>query len=691
MLLSTAPVGFYWKLQQVIVDPGHATGNSSSSNPYYSNVVTKDHARHVIKATGELSGKPWTDAVDLSFDYSGAPTIIRPGQVFQIHEVTQYKGTWGLIELQNGFTPEDYPDYSVGPVEFYAGYRAGHMGMTYTNWEEQQVPVPDGASSFPHATMTKPTVAVNYTFTAPTKSASMLRLVEDDDPVLGKGSVTEYRYVLVKGTPPVTPGPKPLPAPHLVIQTVDGAGAIYAAAARHAADSPIQTQNSQWVMLHWNPDTNAQGYRVEIKRADGTIRDTYNVGPEVTSKLLRDIPGALYCVRVKSSSGISDGDWTSPDVFAAFSHGVLRIDGTNLGDSIFVSQDDGRLTVFSGPAQRKSIPIYVDGNYAKGVDFLDLGKVFTIDVHGHDGDDRILLNQGSQSIVRHAVIDGGNGNDFVAGIRDGKQPGDNQYSNCEWIAQNWAPHSGHTATGSATATPMEDISQGDIGNCSFLASLGEVALRGTIELKGGIDYLGDDGNPAHAFTFVVHLHPGPGKPATPQKVNFNGYVGNNDPKPYQDFDTPNDKHPKGPYQFWTILYRRAYLGMTKQIDDGISEGDALTSLTGRASKPISPDDAAFKLMEDRIAANGNVVAGTYDRPSLSPWLIKNHDYTVVAVSRDPRSNAPASVTMYNPWGSDVNNETGKKPSGPGSNPDDGIVTVPWNVFKADVQEIWLDN
>jgi hypothetical protein len=337
---------------------------------------------------------------------------------------------------------------------------------------------------------------------------------------------------------------------------------------------------------------------------------------------------------------------------ASFKDGILTIQGTNGADNIFVGQSHDQIYV-------ENVPILVNDSYQQNV---SAGGVRQIKVTGQGGDDHILLDQGDQPINAQCYIDGSGGTVFVAGARGGH----NEFHNCAFIATNWAPH----------GTPMEDVRQGSIGNCFFLAPLASEAHSG-MDLKDRIHYQGN-------YHYTVDLYDGSGH-LKAINVRFDGSFAATDPRPYDDH-TPMAAPPAGPWEFWTILYRRAFLKMTGQIDDGGDPGQGFAALAGRPASyegwpRILSKDTIFYDMQNEIRARGNVVTATHQNPSLNPMLVGNHAYTVVSVQTDA-SGKPFSVTVRNPWGFDG----GTQASG---NPNDGLVTVSWATFQKDMDGIWL--
>ncbi len=375
-------------------------------------------------------------------------------------------------------------------------------------------------------------------------------------------------------------------------------------------------------------------------------------------------------------------------ILAGLDDGTLTIDGTSDGNQIFVGQTAGQISIQASASQttffRQSLPILIDGGNGVPQNTVNAGDVSDIVVNGGGGFDQILLNQGDQPIQGEAVINepppttnfypgiGGQDTSFVAGIRGGTTT----YNNCAFIADVPAPN----------GAALSDICQSSFGNCFILGSLAAVALSGQVPLTSSthIQYLGDDGKVADAFTFDVDLYNSSGQ-QTSVPVTFNGLVTSQDPKPYVTFGVAGSPSPAASYQFWTILYRRAYVNMTGQSDNGGNAGLVLTALTGRATSPAVTDidDDLFTNMQTVLKAGGSVVAGTYSSKAMTlPNLVGGpkggHAYTVVGVSE--LNGQPDLVTLRNPWGFVTA-------------PDDktnGMLTISWQAFQTNFVGVFLN-
>jgi Ca2+-binding RTX toxin-like protein len=420
-------------------------------------------------------------------------------------------------------------------------------------------------------------------------------------------------------------------------------------------------------------------------------------------------PGVVsrYSVVARNSAGTAASPWVAcAPARAVLKDNALVIFGTHKGDNIVVGQTNDRIAI-------KNLRILYNGKLEKDV---YSGLVGEIRVYGGRANDTIELDTGKQPIYARAEVEGGPGNDTISGVQGGSnlihggedndritggnnddklygESGDDQlfglngndqlygdYGN-DWLeagsvqeVADFGPnpygldkdYNAHQwAISGAT---YDDIRQGRIGNCSFLAALSSLALRG-VDLESRIRYLGD-------FIYEVKLYDLKGHLA-PQRVRFNGFGNNRDPEP------------AAAGEFWTVLYRRAFLKVYGAIDDGLPLTQPLTVLTGKPStfRPLKDTDPAanasvFNEMEEAIRAARNVTTATPAKGFLTVELVYKHAYTVVSVQRDP-AGQPESVVVRNPWGRDG----GSAPSG---NPDDGLIALSWDVFQRDMAGVCIN-
>jgi hypothetical protein len=131
-----------------------------------------------------------------------------------------------------------------------------------------------------------------------------------------------------------------------------------------------------------------------------------------------------------------------------------------------------------------------------------------------------------------------------------------------------------------------------------------------------------------------------------------------------------------PEEFWTILYQRAYLAMTKAADLTYNDEEAATfAVTGRSV--TTGDWADAIVLKNALAAGKVVTAGQADDTYK---IYSDHSYTVMDVWKD--SIGKWWIKLRNPWGNDVrwpDLEAGTHQSS-GTN-SDGIIILSYTGFQ----------
>lgn len=216
------------------------------------------------------------------------------------------------------------------------------------------------------------------------------------------------------------------------------------------------------------------------------------------------------------------------------------------------------------------------------------------------------------------------------------------------------------------APSVDDIAQGDLGDCWFLASLGA-------ELRADPQFLQkhvrDNGNGTYTVTFYDD-----GKPVP---VTVDGRL------PYNSWDQTAFEHPHT--DNWVAIYEKAFAqknGGYKQIEGGYGS-TGMEALTGRSSAKVSPDLLTPDVLQQQLAHGKPLTAGTGSHHSGFLWLhedeyfddhklVTKHEYTVTSVNT---GTSPPTVTVRNPWG-----DTGAVPE---------TVTMSWDEFRDHFDEVSL--
>jgi Ca2+-binding RTX toxin-like protein len=296
------------------------------------------------------------------------------------------------------------------------------------------------------------------------------------------------------------------------------------------------------------------------------------------------------------------------------------------------------------------------------------GTVFADKITGSAGNDKLYGNGGNDRLFGLAGTDelyGGDGGDWLeAGSAAEKAEGGSGF---DYNAHQWA----------IVGTTFNDVVQNGSPTCVFLSALSGAALQG-IDLAGRITYLGN-------YTYNVQLFNADNGQTYNQQVQFDGtfsYVDGNGQVvssygPWSSSYAFWDPVPQGGgEEFWTVLYQRAYLAMSKpwNLDFNFKDPDyAMYALTGRGVVDGDWDNPAG--LQAALIAGKVVTAGDADETAT---VYDSHSYTVMEVFAN---GGTWWIKLRNPWGVDVKGEDlqngTKMPSG--SN-DDGIIVMTWDQF-----------
>src|SRR5262245_30380216 len=106
-----------------------------------------------------------------------------------------------------------------------------------------------------------------------------------------------------------------------------------------------------------------------------------------------------------SVESLEERELMASHLTATLQSGQLRVEGTRGNDTIHVRQDAGSISVGgisiitpAGPVRR-----------------VEAGSVSSIEVYGLAGNDVIRLDRGAQALTTPTLLDGGAGNDTLAG------------------------------------------------------------------------------------------------------------------------------------------------------------------------------------------------------------------------------------------------------------------------------------
>jgi hypothetical protein len=204
-----------------------------------------------------------------------------------------------------------------------------------------------------------------------------------------------------------------------------------------------------------------------------------------------------------------------------------------------------------------------------------------------------------------------------------------------------------------------DIRQGSLGDCYFLASLASLADTDPNILRQMIAPMGDG-------TFVVRFY----ENGSPTYIRIDGDL------PGSGFTTRYAKiTPDG--ESWVALAEKAYAQFrTRENSYASLEGGWMDpvyrAVTGQATARYYAAGANMGVwMADQLAAGHALSAGTWSNPTAGP-VVGLHAYQVkgVEIAADQ-----TYVTVYNPWGFDG--------AMADSTPSDGLVRLRLDQFQAD--------
>jgi hypothetical protein len=189
---------------------------------------------------------------------------------------------------------------------------------------------------------------------------------------------------------------------------------------------------------------------------------------------------------------------------------------------------------------------------------------------------------------------------------------------------------------------VNDIFQGNVGDCYYLSVLASVAKTDPARITNNILDMGDG-------TVVVQLDKN-GKPAFVREdeqlpVAVGGAL------EYAGLGQQNCT--------WVALYEKAFCYDRTNVTsyDALNSGWMDESYEALGANPTSTYSAAsatalLTLISKDLAAGQSVTYATDDTPSTTN-LIGDHAYTVISVGTDSHGNV-TTLTLRNPWGCDIN-------------------------------------
>jgi len=218
------------------------------------------------------------------------------------------------------------------------------------------------------------------------------------------------------------------------------------------------------------------------------------------------------------------------------------------------------------------------------------------------------------------------------------------YKGFQW---SWQP-AGGPLFGPDGVNPLADITQGDDGDCWFLAGLGAIGLTSPGLIQRNIRQ-----NPNGTYTVTFYQD---GRPVQ-VTVTADLPSGAKDGASVTPYAQPGADGGS-----WAAIYEKAYAefrgGGYGQIDGGF--GDiSLANLSGQPAQRANPSDYALSDIESRLHQGYAITVGS--NSSDNPWwdfwdhpdrmdhdqIVTSHEYYVRSVDTNAH---PPTITIVNPWG-----------------------------------------
>jgi len=215
---------------------------------------------------------------------------------------------------------------------------------------------------------------------------------------------------------------------------------------------------------------------------------------------------------------------------------------------------------------------------------------------------------------------------------------------------------GHTAitgqpfvlgNGDGTAVHPNDITQGGLGDCWILSSLGALALQNRSIIENAVR---DNGDGTYTVTFYEPTNAGWWAfwADDYRKVEI---TVNNEFATDQN-GNPAFTRPGDPNELWPMIIEKAYAqwkGGYDKIAGGVA-GNALEALTGQESTVVV-GDLSLEDMADKFEDGEAIVLSSMPKDQgtselyTNGTLVTGHAYFVTNVDRNA-----GTVTIHNPWG-----------------------------------------
>ncbi len=206
----------------------------------------------------------------------------------------------------------------------------------------------------------------------------------------------------------------------------------------------------------------------------------------------------------------------------------------------------------------------------------------------------------------------------------------------------------------ANAIELNDVTQGQTGDCFLLAGIGAIAKRRPDNVR---DIIKDNGD----GTYDIRLYDQRLDGTFEQRnETVDGKLKGDGHAKYGDTAKADGKEQK---EAWTVLVEKAYIqgiiGSYKTAGKGGSPGDVMTALTGRqaevkANANLSAADFAALLKSNRAIVlstpdKASEIANGKMRSKFQEYkLVEDHAYVLQEVKTNKEGKEVA--VLYNPWG-----------------------------------------
>lgn len=205
-----------------------------------------------------------------------------------------------------------------------------------------------------------------------------------------------------------------------------------------------------------------------------------------------------------------------------------------------------------------------------------------------------------------------------------------------------------TEPGDAAAISIDDVHQGQLGDCFLLSSIGELAMQDPAAIQNMIHV-----NPGGTETVTLYLDRSGAVPL-PNDTNLRAVtvtVSNVFPS-YAVNNGATQDVVGGKKEIWAQVLEKAFAtveGGYGAIANGGNPAEAMEQLTGKAATTYRPANVSASLLNNLASAGNLITFDTANQANLPDNLIGNHAYMFQKVVG---SGNGASVQLANPWGMD---------------------------------------